>query len=116
VTQHWRSVVLFGLNVASYKFALAKSLLELGQADREKVTREELAVPFSRHVCEHIARVDRQGTFEHSRFLDACRFRNAGRIGDDELWTAAATLGFNNFIDAFHTVSSTEIRTRFFID
>jgi len=116
VSQHWRSVVLFGLNVASYKFALAKSLLELGQAGREKVTLEELAVPFTRHVCEHIGRVDRQGTFEHSRFLDACRFRNAGRIGDDELWTAAATLGFNNVIDAFHTVSSTEIPTRFFID
>jgi hypothetical protein len=27
--QHWRSIVLFGRNVASYKFALAKSLLEL---------------------------------------------------------------------------------------
>ncbi len=116
VTQHWRSVVLFGLNVASYKFALAKSLLELGQAGREKVTLEELAVPFSRQVCEHIARVDRQGTFEHSRFLDACRFRNAGRIVDAELWTAGATLGFNNVIDAFHIVGSAEIPTRLFID
>jgi hypothetical protein len=26
--EHWRSIVLFGRNVASYKFALAKSLLE----------------------------------------------------------------------------------------
>jgi hypothetical protein len=26
----WRSIILFGRNVASYKFALGKSLLELG--------------------------------------------------------------------------------------
>jgi hypothetical protein len=26
---YWRSVILFGLNVASYKFAMAKSLLEI---------------------------------------------------------------------------------------
>ena len=26
---YWRSVILFGRNVASYKFALAKSLLEI---------------------------------------------------------------------------------------
>ena len=28
---YWRSVILFGRNVASYKFALAKALLELAE-------------------------------------------------------------------------------------
>lgn len=28
---YWRSIILFGRNVASYKFALAKSLLELAE-------------------------------------------------------------------------------------
>ena len=28
---YWRSIILFGRNVASYKFALGKSLLELSQ-------------------------------------------------------------------------------------
>jgi len=31
---YWRSIVLFGGNVASYKFALAKSLLELAPPKR----------------------------------------------------------------------------------
>jgi hypothetical protein len=31
--EHWRSIVLFGRNVASYKFALAKSLLDV---DRDR--------------------------------------------------------------------------------
>jgi len=29
LASYWRSVILFGRNVASYKFALAKSLLEI---------------------------------------------------------------------------------------
>lgn len=116
VEQHWRSVVLFGRNVASYKFALAKSLLDLASSGHEQVSLDDLAVPFAGHLCQHLAEVDRQGTFEHSRFLDACRFFNAGRINEDELRTATATLGFNNVIDAFHIVGDGEIPTRFFVD
>ena len=41
----WRSIILFGRNVASYKFALGKSLLELAGQDSEQVSLEELAVP-----------------------------------------------------------------------
>jgi len=114
--EHWRSVVLFGRNVASYKFALAKSLLEMSTRLSDFVTLEDLAVPFSRNICEHLLLVDRQGTFERSRFLDACRFFNAGRISDDELRDATKLLGFNNVIDAFHVVGSGDVPTRFFID
>ena len=32
---YWRSIILFGRNVASYKFALGKSLLELSQQGNE---------------------------------------------------------------------------------
>lgn len=114
--QHWRSIVLFGRNVASYKFALAKSLLELSVSGNDRVSLDELALPFSRNVCEHLAQVDRQGTFERSKFLDACRFRNAGRITDDELREVTVLFGFNNVIDAFHVVGPEDVPTRFFID
>jgi hypothetical protein len=45
---YWRAIILFGRNVASYKFALAKSLLEVGKQSGDIVTLEELADPFSR--------------------------------------------------------------------
>ena len=35
---YWRSVILFGRNVASYKFALAKSLLEIAPTGRTDIT------------------------------------------------------------------------------
>jgi hypothetical protein len=115
-SQHWRSIVLFGSNVASYKFALAKALLEIAASDRNLISLEELAVPFSRHVCEHLKEVDRQGTFEHSRFLDGCRFFNAGRISANELVELTVLLGFNNVLDAFHNVRSQKVPTQFFVD
>ena len=77
--EQWRSIVLFGRNVASYKFALAKSLLEVAASDDDLVSLEDLSVPFARNICQHMELVDRQGTFARSRFLDACRFFNAGR-------------------------------------
>jgi hypothetical protein len=70
---YWSAVILFGQNVASYKFALAKSLIELSALEKESVTLEDLAEPFSRHIIEHIGKAPKQATSSSSRFLDACR-------------------------------------------
>mgnify|MGYP006274534221 FL=1 len=35
---YWRAIILFGRNTASYKFALAKTLLELAEEDKTSVT------------------------------------------------------------------------------
>lgn len=113
---NWRAVVLFGRNVASYKFALAKALLGMaGRAD-DRVPLEELAAPFARHLCEHLARVDKQTTSRSSRFLDACRAFNRGELAEDRLAEATARLGFNNVIDAFHVVGTGPVPVRFFAD
>ena len=73
----WRSIVLFGQNVASYKFALAKSLIELSNESKTFVSLEELAQPFSRTICEHLKLAEKQSTSTSSRFLDACRAFNS---------------------------------------
>ena len=59
---YWRSVVLFGRNVASYKFALAESLLEIAPTGKTEIDLEELADPYSRHLCRHLASSPRQTT------------------------------------------------------
>lgn len=113
---YWRAVILFGRNVASYKFALGQSLLELAPQGKEVVTLEELADPFSRHICEHLKIADKQGTSKSSQFLDACRKFNAGKIKKEELLDTSAKRGFVNVIDAFHVVHAGGIDTRFFTD
>lgn len=115
-SRDFRSVVLRGRNVASFKFALAKSVLKLAESGTTSVSVEELAVPFSRELCTHIREVDTQSISAGSRFLDACRHFNAGTITHDELVTTTALLGFNNVIDAFHVVGSGDVDTRFFHD
>ena len=49
---YWRGIVLFGRNVATYKLALAKSLLELAPAGKTFITMEELAVPYAHYLAE----------------------------------------------------------------
>lgn len=115
----WRGIVLYGRNVASYKFALAKTLLELNPVEGQLIKLEELALPFALHVSEHLKTSDKQTTSASSRFLDACRAFNcsAGAGGDRvELAEQAVKLGFNNVIDAFHTVGSQSTPNAFFID
>jgi hypothetical protein len=112
----FRSIVLRGRNVASFKFALAKSILNLAESGKATASLEELAVPFSKQMCAHIQEVDTQSTSAGSRFLDACRHFNAGRITEDELVSTTALMGFNNVIDAFHVVGSGDVATRFFVD
>ena len=65
--------------MASYKFALARSILALAESGATTASLEELAVPFSRELCTHLEQVDTQSTSAGSRFLDACRHFNAAK-------------------------------------
>ena len=112
----WRSIVLFGRNVATYKFALAKSLLEVASAEKTLVTLDELAEPFSRHVADHLRLVDKQATSSSSKFLDACRHFNRGELSQEALREETVRRGFVNVINAFHVVNQDEIPLRFFVD
>lgn len=113
---NWRAVVLFGRNVASYKFALARTLLELAERPDDRVTLEELAAPFARHLCAHLRTVDRQTTSSSSRFLDACRAFNRNDLSQDALIGTTARLGFTNVLDAFHKVGGKPVPVCFFAD
>lgn len=110
----WRSIVLFGRNVATYKFALANALLTLSEQDKTQITAEELALPYSEYLCQHLQEVDRQGTSTGSKFLDACREFNNNRISHDQLIATTVKLGFNNVLDAFHVVNGETISNKFF--
>lgn len=112
----WRSIIMFGRNVASYKFALGKTLLHLSPTPGQIVTLEELALPYSRHLREHLSNADKQGTSSSSRFLTACRRANEGMLDEEALIGETVNLGFNNVIDAFHVVGSDDVPIRFFLD
>ncbi len=113
---YWRSIILFGRNSASYKFALGKVLLEAASQEKNFVSLEELAEPYARNLVDHLRKSDRQGTSPSSRFLEVCRKFSRGEIEKDELLSQTTHLGFANVIDAFHNVNQAEIPVRFFVD
>lgn len=112
----WRAIILFGRNVASYKFALGASLLSLARDGQTFISLEELAPLFSAELCRHIKETPRQGTFCSSQFLNACMAFNAGEITQETLVQKTVKNGFNNVIDAFHVVNMAEVPIRFFRD
>ena len=114
VENYWRAIILFGRNVASYKFALAKTLLELAYEGKADVTYAELALPYSNNLIEHIKSADKQGTSGSSKFLTSCRKFSNAEISQDELLTTTVKLGFNNVIDAFHIVNGKPTAAQFF--
>jgi len=113
---YWRSIILFGRNVASYKFALAKSLYDLKESGDTVITLDKLAVPFARHITEHLVVCNKQGVSANSKFLNGCRDYNAQQLNHNDLIELTVKAGFNNVIDAFHNVHQSEVPTRFFID
>jgi hypothetical protein len=113
---YWRAVILFGQNVASYKFALAKSLIDLSERGQDAIKLEELAEPFSRHIIEHLGKAPKQATFASSRFLKACGTFAEGKLGKDELIGQTAKLAFDDVLDRFHVVNREPIPIRFYAD
>lgn len=64
-----RSVVLFGRNAASYKFALAESLFDHAKNGHQSVSLEELAEPYTSHMVEHARHAPRQAVNPSSAFV-----------------------------------------------
>ena len=110
------SVVVPCFNEAATLQACIETVLELRDHGNDLIMLDELAAPFSRHVCEHIRTNPKQATSPSSRFLDACKAHNAGKVSKEELLGVTTRIGFNNVIDAFHVVNQDEIAKRFFLD
>ena len=111
---YWRSAILFGRNTSTYKFALARSLEDIARDGRSSATLEELAGPFSHHMCEHLAVAPKQATGRPGKFIETCLSYNAGRVGERELIDAVVATGFTYVFDAYHNVNGAELPVRFF--
>ena len=112
----WRAIILFGRNVASYKFALGKSLLEVSNNSSDLVRLEDLAPVYAVKICEHLSHSPKQTTNATSKFLDACSKFNSGEISETKLIDETLSTGFRYVLDAFHVVGSDYIPIKFYID
>lgn len=110
----YRSIYLFGRNVATYKFALAKSLIEVSNGSNTFISLEELSPIYTKYMLEHIGNGKRQVTSTTSKFINSLELFKRGEIEYDQLMLITEKIGFTNVIDAFHNVPNQETNIKFF--
>jgi hypothetical protein len=110
----WRALILFGKNSATYKFAFAKSLLEIVDTETTMISLSDLAEPFSKYITEHLKINDKQGNSNSSNFLNHCREFNEGKLNKEKLLSITEKLGFVNVVDAFQNVNGGQIPDSFY--
>ena len=103
----WRSIILFGKNTASYKFSLAKSLLELAEKDQTRFTFKDLAAVYAPHLISHI----KEGMSQDTRSADSKLIKTYKQylnqeIGFDQIVDFTAKYAFKDVIPRFHTVGA----------
>lgn len=112
---YWRAIILFGKNTASYKFALAKSLIDVSlERQSDLITLDDLALPYALHLAEHLKHSPKQSTFKTSQFIQACQDFNEGKIDEDRLIQITKKEGFKYVLDAFHVVNTKAVTERFY--
>ncbi|WP_316819330.1 HNH endonuclease domain-containing protein [Pedobacter nyackensis] len=110
----WRSLILFGKNSATYKFAFAKALIDLIDAQTTSINLSDLAVPFAGYIVEHLKANDKQGSSQSSKYLNSCRAYINNELEKDQLYRDTEKLGFVNVIDAFQNVNGGIIPNPFY--
>ena len=114
IESQWRAIILFGKNSATYKFAFAKSLLELVEKEKIRISLAELAIPFTHNIVNHLKENDKQGSSSSSTFLNACRSHIKGELTEQQLYGITEKLGFVNVVDAFQNVNGGTIPNLFY--
>ncbi|MDQ8747847.1 HNH endonuclease domain-containing protein [Elizabethkingia miricola] len=110
----WRSIILFGKNSATYKFAFGKSLLELVSKEKNTISLKNLSPIFVNNILEHLKKNNKQGNSNSSTFLNTCRKYNKGEIDYDNLLNITEKYGFINVVDAFQNVNGGIIPSKFY--
>ncbi|WP_233192416.1 HNH endonuclease domain-containing protein [Sporosarcina sp. P26b] len=111
---NFRSIYLFGRNVATYKFAFAKTILELGASKNSFISLEEMSPIFAKYMLEHIGNGKRQITSPTSKFISALDLHYHNQITWEQLLIVTEKIGFNNVIDAFHNLPNGETDKKFY--
>ena len=116
IHSYWRSIILFGRNVTTYKLALGRALFAISKSENDLIKIEDLAIPYAQYLCTHLEEHDKQGVSKGSTFLDACRKFLRKQTNESQLIEQTCKYGFQFVLDKFHNVSGGRIKYDFFID
>lgn len=113
----WRAIVLYGLNTATYKIALGRTLEHLAWAGRDRVTMPELAEVFFDLYAERLREGNRPQLSHPNRLTVMERvvaLHESDKIDREEAIARVAADAFGDVIPRFHTVGDTAVPVRFY--
>jgi 5-methylcytosine-specific restriction endonuclease McrA len=112
----WRTIILYGLNQATYKIALGQSLIRFSEQQKNFVSMTELAEDFFDMYKERL-KSGKPQLAQPNRLTAMERIVtefNIGKITRFEAIEKVERDAFNDVIDRFHTVDKLEIPMRFY--
>lgn len=107
-----RSIILFGKNTTSYKFALINALLSK-DGDMTSVAYQDILPDFMASFLEHFKSAGKQGTNTTSTVFRACQSHLDGEISFDELLDQCRPEIHKNVFSAFHNIGSGKIDEKY---
>lgn len=111
--EYWKSIILLGLNNATYKIALGKSLIDLS-ANNSEIKWEDLSKKFLDLYIERISKTQLPQQKDPTRLTKLERIVidfNNGLIDYGEAIDRVGKEGFNDVIHRFHTIGQTKLDT-----
>jgi len=113
----WRAILLYGRNAATYKIALAQSLIELTDEDKNIVTLDELAAKFFNLYKDRLKNKNMPQLYQKNRITVMERIimnYETDNITETKAIENVARRAFNDVIPRFHTVYGSEIPIKFY--
>jgi len=112
---NFRSTFLLGANTATYKFALAKSLLKLSRSNATFVSLDDLTPIYANYLLEHVKAGKRQRTGQGTaKLLNALHLYGNEQISEELMLNITRVEGFKYVLDAFHNLPKKQKAVPFF--
>jgi len=104
---YWKALILFGLNQATYKIALGKSLLTLASREQSKITWEQLSEEFLNQYQARLAVAEpmpQQGNPSRRTAMEHIVLATQQGMNRDKAIVEVGEKAFNDVIQRFHNL------------
>lgn len=112
-SDYWRGIILFGLNAATYKMALAKTLLHFSKADANKVDWSDLSEVYYDIFSDRITKnpMPQQSNPSRQTVMERIVSEfNLGGITRAEAIERVSEKGFHDVVPRFQTIGSNKFK------
>jgi len=109
---YWKAIILYGLNVATYKIALGKTLLELAKKNKNEIDWHLLSkVYFDNYLnrLDNISRPQQSNPARKTVMERIVKLYQLNKINYDEAISKVGTEAFNDVIPRFQTIGTDKI-------